>query len=237
MNKLLITLICWSGLTLAAIAQVPPPMPPTPSAMVPAVTPSLTPALTPAVSPTAPGSNALADRIRNKVDKKTKHNKGFNIQFDGGDDSEDSESVHGHTKLGHDEIPDNVIPIVGIALMAVFGTPVLIVGVIMYFGFSRNRMMHKTVRMMVEKGQPVPAALLNPPVHERKRSDIRRGVVLMMIGVGLVVFLGAVNDWEGGSWSIGIIPLLIGLGYLLVWKLEPKAPSAEAKADNPPPLP
>ena len=97
--------------------------------------------------------------------------------------------------------------------------------------------MHKTVRMMVEKGQPVPAALLNPPPHERKRSDVRRGVVMMMIGIGLVVFLGSVNNWEDGTWSIGVIPLLIGVGYLLVWRLEPKAPAGEPKADNPPPLP
>jgi len=35
-----------------------------------------------------------------------------------------------------------------------------------------------------------------------------------------VVFFGAVNDWEGGAWSLGIIPFLIGLGYLLVWRLD-----------------
>ena len=101
----------------------------------------------------------------------------------------------------------------------------------MYFGFSKNRMMHKTVRMMVEKGQEVPPALLAPPPPAvRQRSDMRRGVVLLMIGIGLIVFLGAVNDWEGGVWSLGLIPALIGLGYLLVWKLE-------GKADKPPPLP
>jgi hypothetical protein len=65
---------------------------------------------------------------------------------------------------------------------------------------------------------------------------MRRGVVLMMIGLGLVIFLGAVNDWESGSWAIGILPFLIGLGYLLVWKLEGKGHN-ESKADNPPPLP
>jgi hypothetical protein len=41
-----------------------------------------------------------------------------------------------------------------------------------------------------------------------------------MVGLGLMVFLGAVNDWEGGVWSLGLIPFLIGLGYLMVWKLE-----------------
>jgi len=94
------------------------------------------------------------------------------------------------------------------------------VGLIMYFGFSKSRAMHKTVRMMVEKGQPVPEALLNPPPVVRQRSDLRRGVTLLMIGAGLIVFFGAVNDWEGGVWSLGIIPFLIGLGYLLVWRLD-----------------
>jgi hypothetical protein len=116
-------------------------------------------------------------------------------------------------------------------MFSVFGAPVLIVAVIMYFGFSKNRMMHRTIRMMVEKGQPVPAALLAPPAPaQRQRSDMRRGVVLVMVGLGLMLFLGAVNDWEGGAWSLGIIPFLIGAGYLLVWKLE-------GKKDIPPPSP
>ena len=124
-----------------------------------------------------------------------------------------------------------VIPLVGIVFLTIFGAPVLIVGLILYFGFSKSRALHKTVRMMVEKGQPVPEALLAPPPPaQRKRSDLRRGVVLTMVGLGLMVFFGAVNDWEGGVWTLGLIPFLIGAGYLLVWKLD-------TKKDNPPPLP
>ena len=52
----------------------------------------------------------------------------------------------------------------------------------------------------------------------------------MMVGIGLMVFFGAVNEWEGGAWSLGIIPFLIGAGYMLVWKLE-------ARRDKVPPLP
>jgi multisubunit Na+/H+ antiporter MnhG subunit len=123
-----------------------------------------------------------------------------------------------------------VVPIVAITLLTVFGAPVLIVGLIMYFSFSRQRALHRTVRMMVEKGQPVPEALLNPPPAHRQRSDLRRGVILTMIGVGLMAFFAAANDWEGGSWTLGLIPFLIGAGYLLVWKLD-------TKKDNPPPVP
>ena len=156
-----------------------------------------------------------------------KHKKGFHFTI--GDSDEDTD----HSGISHspEDIPEMVVPIVAVVMMSVFGAPVLVVGLIMYFGFSRNRMMHKTIRMMVEKGQEVPAALLAPPPPAvRQRSDMRRGVVLVMVGIGLMLFFAAVNDWEGGAWAIGVIPFVIGLGYLLVWKLE-------GKKDNPPALP
>src|SRR5438128_11531508 len=114
-----------------------------------------------------------------------------------------------------------VIPLVGIVFLTIFGAPILIVAVIMYFGFSKNRMMHRTIQLMVEKGQPVPPALLAPPAPaQRQRSDMRRGVVVAMIGIGLMIFLAAVNGWQGGAWSIGRIPFLIRTCYLLVWNID-----------------
>jgi hypothetical protein len=147
-----------------------------------------------------------------------------------GDHDKDLDGLNGLNHEKSDDIPAIVVPIVAITLLTVFGAPVVIVGLILYFSFSRSRTLHRTVRMMVEKGQPVPEALLNPPPAHRQRSDLRRGIVLTMVGLGLLVFLGAINDWEGGAWSLGLIPFLIGAGYLLVWKLD-------AKKDNPPPLP
>ena len=56
------------------------------------------------------------------------------------------------------------------------------------------------------------------------------GFFATVIGTGLMFFFAAVNDWEGGVWTLGLIPFLIGAGYILVWKLE-------GKKDNLPPLP
>jgi hypothetical protein len=239
MKTLLITSICSVALAIGAFGQSPTvspvASPPPASAFPTAGTAAPTASAMPSPSATAtisavvgasasPTPSTLAGRIHQRIDKKMKK-KGVHIGVDTDDDAAD-ETGHG----SHEDIPAMVIPLVGIVFLTLFGAPVLIVAVIMYFGFSRNRMMHRTVRMMVEKGQPVPEALLNPPPAVRKRSDMRRGVVLVMVGLGLVIFLGAVNDWEGGSWAIGIIPFLIGLGYLLVWKLE-------GSRDNPPPLP
>jgi hypothetical protein len=178
------------------------------------------------------GSPSLADKIHNKINQKLNHKKGVHFNIDTDDAS--GESVSGSSS--HDQIPDNVIPLVGVVMISLIGGPVLIVTVFLYFAFSKNRMMHKTVRMMVEKGQPVPEVLLNPPPHVRKRSDMRRGVVWTMFGLGVMIFFGAVNNWQEGIWALGVIPFLIGAAYLLVWKLEGKG-DVEAKADNPPPLP
>jgi hypothetical protein len=42
----------------------------------------------------------------------------------------------------------------------------------------------------------------------------------MLVGVGIMIFLGAVNNWDDGSWSLGVIPFLIGAGYLIFWRLD-----------------
>ena len=209
--------ICLVGL-LAIVAQAQPPPPPPPP-------PLTSPSPVASVSATAsvsPGS--LADKIHQKLDKKLHGHHGIVIDGDKGEDVD----LGKISDLGE----RMAVPIVGIVFMTIFGAPVLIVAVIMYFGFSRNRMMHRTIRMMAEKGQPIPPALLAPPVPAvRQRSDMRRGVVLCMVGLGLMLFFGAVNAWEGGSWAIGVIPFVIGLGYLLVWKLE------GGKNEIPPPPP
>jgi hypothetical protein len=206
--------ICSIVLAVAAMGQPPPPPPPPPAA-------SASASVAASVSP----AQDLADKIHQRIEKKLKGHHGIVIN---GDKDEDIDVG----KLG-DLGERMAVPIVAIVFMTIFGAPVLIVAVIMYFGFSRNRMMHRTIRMMAEKGQPIPPALLAPPTPAiRQRSDMRRGVVLCMVGLGLMLFFGAVNEWEGGSWAVGVIPFVIGLGYLLVWKLEGKK-----DVSSPPPVP
>ncbi|PYJ28380.1 MAG: hypothetical protein DME90_07995 [Verrucomicrobia bacterium] len=188
------------------------------------------PGATPIATPNAFGAIAspsdLADRIHQKLEKKFrgKHGQHGIIIGDHDEGAIDLENPH-------EDIPAMVIPLVGIVFLTIFGAPVLIVIAIGIFALLVSRSRQRTIRMMVEKGQPVPAELLAPHTRTvRQRSDVRRGVIWTMIGLGAIIFFGAVNDWEGGVWSIGLIPFLIGLGYLMVWKLE-------GKKNVPPPLP
>jgi hypothetical protein len=209
-------------LVMGASAQTPTPASAdeqsSPTATVsPAPMGTVSPGATLAPATTvSPARSTTSDDLQGRIERKVR--KHLNVSAN--DDA-----------VGHDsDVPWIAIPIVTIVFLTIFGTPILIVAVILYFSFSKTRALHRTVRMMVEKGQPVPEALLNPPPAQRQRSDMRRGVVLAMVGLGLMLFFAAVNDWEGGAWSIGLIPFLIGAGYLLVWKLE-------GKKDNVPPVP
>jgi len=215
MKKLLSVSITTAALATVAFAQ----------------SPSATEASSPAISASVPASPSvtaspasdLADKIQHRIEKKFEGGHGAII---------DTGELDRHD---HGDIPREVVPIVAISLLAVFGAPVVIVALAGMFVFSASRQRHRTIRMMVEKGQSVPPELLMPPTRSMRRgSDMRRGVILSMIGIGVVVFFGTVAHWETGVWTLGLIPLLIGAGYLLVWKLEG---GDKGRTDNPPPLP
>ena len=228
MKKLFLLCMCLLGLygTLfpqaATETPIATPTVPTAATAATAATSLAAPASTATPAPKATAGSAssdIADRIHRKLEKKLGGKHGIIIDTD--DD---------HVGASKD-IPAEVIPLVGIVFLSIFGAPVLIVIMIGLFALLVSRSRQRTIRMLVEKGQPVPAELLAPATRAgRQRSDVRRGVVWTMVGLGLMIFFGAVNDWEGGAWSLGLIPFLIGLGYLIVWKLE-------NKKDIPPPPP
>ena len=170
----------------------------------------------PTFTPSPSATVNADDEIDSAIEKKIR--KHFNFNFD-----------RHHSDSDDEDDAWIALPIVFIVFLTIFGTPVAIVAVILYFSFSRSRAMHKTVRMMVEKGQPVPEALLNPPPVVRQRSDLRRGVTWTLIGIGMMVFFGACNDWEGGAWSLGVIPFLIGVGYLIFWKFDTRRDDASPR--------
>jgi hypothetical protein len=213
------------ALFLPAFGQTPTPAP-SPSVSSTAVaSASAGASIAPAVSATPEDEDSIERSVSRKLKRHfSVTNSGPNVTVSRRDRNNDDFNVEDGALMA--------IPIIGIIFTTLFGAPVLVVGAIMFFSYLKSRSLHRTVRDMVEKGQPVPPALFAPPAAIRARSDMRRGVVLVMVGFGIMIFFGAVNDWEGGAWAIGIIPFLIGVGHLLVWKLEgPKS------ADKAPPLP
>jgi hypothetical protein len=104
----------------------------------------------------------------------------------------------------------------------------------LFAGFRKQRQLHETVRLMVEKGAEIPTGLL-APLPKRKPSDLRRGIILSTSGVGLAIFLAALPGPDmDGAWGVGVTLFFIGVGHLLVWRLQNlRGPWSSALASEP----
>jgi hypothetical protein len=116
----------------------------------------------------------------------------------------------------HPDVPTLAPVIVAIT----FGCPVVIVAVVLIYRYRKNVMLHRTLAAMIDKGVSIPPELLQPERPDRApKSDLRRGLTLMGVGAGLIVFFAFSAR---NAIGIGFIPLLMGVGYLIAWKLEQK---------------
>lgn len=98
----------------------------------------------------------------------------------------------------------------------------------LYIAFRKDRERQETLRAMIQRGEAIPPQLLVPPA--RKANDLRRGIILIAGGLGLAIFIG-VMPTERGVWTVGVIPMLLGAGYLLAWRLmRPGAPGFRDEA-------
>ena len=93
-----------------------------------------------------------------------------------------------------------------------------------YFFTHRARQeTHKTVRLALERGEALTPDRLErlgePP--PRKRNDLRRGMVMIFLGLGLAAFgviLGE-PDAMRPMIAIGLVPLLLGVAHLILWRV------------------
>ena len=117
----------------------------------------------------------------------------------------------------------------GPEIVAPVGTFICIIVIVflpLFFRWRREQVLHQTLRAMVEKGAEIPVELITP--QKPKRSDLRRGLVLVGLGLGVSIFLAVLPEIHPGLWASGLIPILIGAGYLVVWRLQPNGDPADS---------
>lgn len=93
-----------------------------------------------------------------------------------------------------------------------------------YFVHRSRQDVQATVRLALERGDPLTPEVLDRLVQAPtpQRTDLRRGVVGIGLGVGLGVFglvLGQ-PDAVRPMLAVGMVPLLLGLAYLVLWRLN-----------------
>lgn len=116
-----------------------------------------------------------------------------------------------------DTFADNLVPIV------LFLAVALAYCVKYYFAYHARRDMQQTVRAALERGQPLGADLLEhlgEPARPRNR-DLRRGVIGIGLGIGLAGagLVSGEPDAVRPMLAVSLVPLLLGLAYLVLWKV------------------
>jgi hypothetical protein len=99
------------------------------------------------------------------------------------------------------------------AITSGIASPIILLALILWYKLKRTERLHDIALKLAEKGQPVPPEIFR---GEMPYSDFRLGIVLLSLGIALTIALAQVN----APWAFGLIPLFMGLGYLLVWKLD-----------------
>lgn len=108
--------------------------------------------------------------------------------------------------------------------LVVMMAPVLIVLILLRYRYQQTQARYQTMLQLADKGVELPPQLLVEP--NVVYSERRRALVLIGGGLGLMaMFLALPGQLDNGLsigslWGLGLLPLMIGLGYLVSWWLN-----------------
>jgi len=172
-------------------------------------------------------TSAFADDTTNTAAKTVTHSLG--LKFDFGNEHAGITNYHGLPKEAFDRLsPEQILELaksdeppaamIVIVPVAMFAMIIACVWLGVSQRSKRARLLHETLRLMIEKGQPIPPELLQSPDGLRRpRNDLRVGLVFLSIGAGLGILLLSQRD---DAWPVALIPLLIGVAFLVARKME-----------------
>jgi hypothetical protein len=110
----------------------------------------------------------------------------------------------------------------GVPLGAFF-MAVAIVALVGYFKHQARTQRADLIRIALERGQPLPAELLDAPGPVR--NDLAGGIRTIFAGLGLGVFLWIFKP-DRGLWAVGLMVAIIGAGQLIAHFATSRRPPA-----------
>jgi uncharacterized membrane protein YhhN len=109
--------------------------------------------------------------------------------------------------------------------ISLFIATVLIVWIVVAFRYRSKRDVQATYRAAIERGQELTPELLDRLGEPRsKNTDLRRGMILIGVGLGLAVFGVTMGEADAVRplLASGAFPFLLGVAYLALWKFSRK---------------
>ena len=114
--------------------------------------------------------------------------------------------------------------LLGLVIPSVFFLAIVaVVWLVMVFRYRASKEVQATYRAAIERGQELTPELLDRlGAAQPKNRDLRRGIVLVAVGLGFAAF-GLVLGEEDATRpmvAIGAFPFLVGAAYLGLWRFN-----------------
>ena len=131
----------------------------------------------------------------------------------------------------------------GNVLAAIFSCTLLVLATILMFAamvarYKHRELQHRERMAAIEKGGALPPLeeLVPKPAPPASRTLLLRGLVWLFVGIAIVVSFAGIagmgprhSDDPGPAIGlIGLIPIGVGLAYLVTWRSERAKPSQPA---------
>jgi len=132
-----------------------------------------------------------------------------------------------------------IVPLAGVGMIVLI--VVIPIWLVSHYRSQDRKRLHETVRLMVEKGQPVSsemlASLSSPnskyadPRSVGSSADIRRGVIMIgvacaMCGLGFALYYMTGGAATGPLIGSAAFPGFIGIGFVVIGLLNRSKPKA-----------
>jgi len=124
------------------------------------------------------------------------------------------------------------MPLNGFGIVLICMLPFLFAGTIIVVNVrakkEESKRKYDLYAKSLEMGQTVPEHFFDEPKKVNPSSNLKRGILWLVIGLGLVISFLVIHEKDG--LILGIVPAFVGVGYLLVHFLE--KPTAESTVNN-----
>ena len=108
----------------------------------------------------------------------------------------------------------------------VFFSVALVFGLYMYFRFRMRAEQQQTIRLALEKGTELSPEFIKQlgDAEPSKDKDLRRGLIWVALGIGLVILGLGINEPDAIGPMLGsaAFPTLVGVAYLVMWRYGSK---------------
>lgn len=118
-----------------------------------------------------------------------------------------------HNRFNESFMDRNIMPV------APFIFVIIILLIVFTFKHFKTKQKNELLLKFLQAGQTIPKEYFEPEKAKIK-SNIKTGILLTAVGIGITLTLGVFMDYKMAA--VGLIPLLLGIGYIVLHFIENK---------------